>query len=231
MLTVIAGMDALLLDKKTKEIIQNNGFAVATTSYFDIPSIEILHEAVSAQDLFGDSSMYVIRELDEDVYEFLFSNIEIFSQSQNIFIAQVSKLLKKQKDICAKAEVEIIEIKSIKEREMSSFVLADAFLRREKKAAFVALHDELATKPPEEVHGGLWYQIKNMTLIFSGASEAESGLHPFVYKKLKSASVKFSKKECDEMLRELLEMTHKTHRGQLDFEVALEQFVLKYTKV
>lgn len=229
MLTVIVGADALLLDKKTKEIIQNSGFDITTTRYFDIPSVEILRETVLAQDLFGEAFVYVFRELDEDVYDFLFSNIETFSQSQNIFIAQVSKVLKKQKDICAKLEVEIIEMKSVKEREMPSFVLADAFLRRDKKTAFTALFDELATKPPEEVHGGLWYQMKNMALIFSGASESESGLHPFVYKKLKSASTKFSKKECDEILKELLEMNHKAHRGQLDFEVALEQFVLRYS--
>ena len=230
MLTVIAGGDALLLDKKTKEILQNKGFDAGTTSYLDIPTIEALREAVSAQDLFGGISTYVFRELDEEVYDFLFSNIETFSQSQNIFIAQVSKVLKKQKDTCAKVGVEIIEIKSIKEREMPSFVLADAFLRRDKKAAFAALHDELATKPPEEVHGGLWYQMKNMALIFSGANEVGSGLHPFVYKKLQSASKLFSKKDCDEILKELLEMNHKAHRGELDFGVALEQFVLKFTK-
>ncbi len=163
------------------------------------------------------------------MYDFLFLNIESFSQSQNIFIAQVSKVLKKQKDICEKIGVEIIEIKVAKEREMPSFMLADAFLRRDKKGTFVALHDELATKPPEEVHGGLWYQMKNMTLIFSGATEEESGLHPFVYKKIKLASTKFSKKECDEILKTLLEMNHKAHRGEADFEVALEQFVLKFT--
>ena len=38
-----------------------------------------------------------------------------------------------------------------------------------------------------------------------------------------------SKKECDEILKTLLEMNHKAHRGEADFEVALEQFVLKFT--
>ena len=87
----------------------------------------------------------------------------------------------------------------------------------------------MATKPPEEVHGGLWYQMKNMALIFSGATEEESGLHPFVYKKIKLASTKFSKKECDEILKTLLEMNHRAHRGELDFEVALEQFIFRFT--
>lgn len=229
MLTVISGTDQLALDKKTKEILQNKGFQPSNATYFDTPPIDVLRESVLAQDLFGGESTYIFRELDDEVCEYLFSNIETFSQSQNIFIAQVSKVLKKQKEICEKAEVEVVEVKVIKEREMPSFVLADAFLRRDKKAAFVALYDELATKPPEEVHGGLWYQMKNMALIFSGATEEESGLHPFVYKKLKSACAKFSKKECDEILKELLEMNHKAHRGELDFEVALEQFVLKFT--
>ena len=229
MLTVISGTDSLLLSKKTKERLESQNIVSDTVSYIDNPSIDILRESVAAQDLFGNISTFVFRELNDGVYDFLFSNIESFSQSQNIFIAQVSKVLKKQKDICEKTSVEIIELKAIKEREMPSFVLADAFLRRDKKGAFVALHDELATRPPEEVHGGLWYQIKNMTLIFSGATEEESGLHPFVYKKIKLASTKFSKKECDEILKTLLEMNHKAHRGEVDFEVALEQFVLKFT--
>lgn len=229
MLTVISGTDSLLLSKKTKERLESQNIVSDTVSYIDNPSIDILRESVASQDLFGNISTFVFRELDDEVYNFLFSNIESFSQSQNIFIAQVSKVLKKQKDICEKIGVEIIEIKVAKEREMPSFMLADAFLRRDKKGTFVALHDELATKPPEEVHGGLWYQMKNMALILSHATEVESSLHPFVYKKIKSASSKFSKKEVDEILKNLLEINHKAHRGELDFEVALEQFVLKFT--
>lgn len=229
MLTVISGNESLLLSKKTKEFLQAQNIVGDTVSYVDDPSADILRESVSAQDLFGGISTYVFREIDEEVYDFFFSNVESFSQSQNFFVIQVSKVLKKQKDICEKAGVEVIEVKTTKEREIPSFVLADAFLRRDKKVAFVALYDELSTKPPEEVHGGLWYQMKNMLLILSGATEAESGLHPFVYKKLKSASAKFSKKECDEILKELLQMNHKAHRGELDFGVALEQFILRFT--
>lgn len=229
MLTVISGTDSLLLSKKTKELLDSQNISNEGVLYIDNPSIDILRESVSAQDLFGGISIFVFRELEENVYDYVFANTESFSQSQNVFIFQVSKVLKKQKDICEKAGIEIIEVKALKEREMPSFVLADAFLRKDKKAAFVALYDELATKPPEEVHGGLWYQMKNMALVFSGATEEESGLHPFVYKKLKSASAKFSKQECDEILKELLEMNHKAHRGELDFEVALERFVLKFS--
>ncbi len=229
MLTVISGTDSLLLSKKTKECLESQNIVSDSVSYVDDPSIDILRESVAAQDLFGNMLTFVFRELNDEVYDFLFSNIESFSQSRNNFVAQVQKVLKKQKDICESVEVKIIEVKAIKEREMPSFVLADAFLRRDKKAAFVALHDELATKPPEEVHGGLWYQMKNMALIFSGATEEESGLHPFVYKKIKSASIKFSKKECDEIFKTLLEMNHKAHRGEKDFEVALEQFILRFT--
>ncbi len=229
MLIVISGSEESALNQKTKEILEKRGWKERGVLYHDVPSRDILQESAAAQDLFGDTPVRVFRELEDDVYEFLFENIELFAKSPNTLIVQVAKVLKKQKDTCAKAGVEIFEVKKAEAREMPSFVLADAFLRRDKKAAFVALHDELATKPPEEVHGGLWYQMKNMTLIFSGATEEESGLHPFVYKKIKSASKAFSKKECDEILKELLEMNHKAHRGGIDFEIALEQFVLKYT--
>ena len=229
MLIVISGSEELALNQKTKEVLEKRGWKDMGVLYHDLPSIDALQESAASQDLFGDMPVRVFRELEDDVYEFLFENIELFVKSPNTLIVQVAKVLKKQKDICAKVGVEIFEIKKTEAREMPSFVLADAFLRRDKKAAFTALHDELTAKPPEEVHGGLWYQMKNMALILSGATEEESGLHPFVYKKIKSASKAFSKKECDEILKELLEMNHKAHRGEVDFEIALEQFVLKYT--
>ncbi|MFZ2151729.1 MAG: hypothetical protein WAV09_01325 [Minisyncoccia bacterium] len=228
MFIVISGTESSLLDQKTKEVLQKKKLLEGGVTYHDQPSFDVLRESALAQDLFGVATAHIFRELDDEVYESLFSNVQSFSQSSNILIVQVPKVLKKQKDICTDAGVEVVEVKALKEREMPSFVLADAFLRRDKKAAFTALHDELATKPPEEVHGGLWYQMKNMALIFSGATEEESGLHPFVYKKIKSASAKFSKKECDEILKTLLEMNHKAHRGEVDFETALEQFVLKF---
>lgn len=229
MLIVISGSEESALNQKTKEVLEKRGWKDKGVLYHDLPSIDALQESAAAQDLFGDTPVHVFRELEDDVYEFLFENIELFAKSPNTLIVQVAKVLKKQKDICAKADIEIFEVKKTEARGMPSFVLADDFLRRDKKAAFVALHDELATKPPEEVHGGLWYQMKNMALIFSGATEEESGIHPFVYKKIKSASKSFSKKECDEILKELLEMNHKAHRGEVDFEIALEQFVLKHT--
>ena len=122
MLTVISGTDSLLLSKKTKERLESQNIVSDTVSYIDNPSIDILRESVAAQDLFGNISTFVFRELNDEVYDFLFLNIESFSQSQNIFIAQVSKVLKKQKDICEKIGVEIIEIKVAKEREMPSFM-------------------------------------------------------------------------------------------------------------
>lgn len=229
MLIVISGTESLLLDKKTKEVLEKIKFLEGGVTYHDQPSFDVLRESASAQDLFGVAVAHVFRELDDEVYESFFSDIQSFSQSPNVLVVEVPKVLKKQKDICVDVGVEVVEVKALKEREMPSFVLADAFLRRDKKAAFVALHDELVTKPPEEVHGGLWYQMKNMALIFSGATGEESGLHPFVYKKIKSASTKFSKKECDEILKTLLEMNHKAHRGEVDFGTALEQFVLRFT--
>lgn len=229
MLVIVSCVDQALLTAKTKEILKKINPTSLEVVYHDAPTVSLLQELGNAQDLFGGVSVHVLRELEAEAEDFLFSHLNVFKNSLNVFIAQVTKVLKKQNDACVKEGVEVIQVKSLVKKEMPSFVLADAFLRRDKKAVFVALHEELATKPPEEVHGGLWYQIKNMALIFSGANESESGLHPFVYKKLKSATTKFSKKECDGMLKELLEMSHKAHRGELDFEVALEQFVLKYT--
>lgn len=238
MLIIISGSESWGLNQKTKEILEKRGWKERSVLYHDLPSIDVLQESAFSQDLFGDITAHVFCEIyaetqeqksEDGVYEFLFENIELFAKSPNMLIAQVSKVLKKQKDICEKVGVEIIEIKKNEVRKMPSFVLADAFLRKDKKAAFLALHDELVTKPSEEVHGGLWYQMKNIALILSGATEEELGLHPFVYKKIKSACKAFSQKECAEILKELVEMNHKAHRGEVDFEIALEQFVLKHT--
>lgn len=228
MLVIISGTDSLLIQAKIKEVTTSLAQG-ENISFLDNPTINLLQESALSQDLFGDTSLFVFRSMEEDVYDFLFEHIHLFSESKNSIIAVVDKVLKKQKDICAKNAVALFEIKSPAKREAPSFVLADAFLKRDKKATFLALHEELATKESEEIHRGLWYQVKNLCLILKGVSEEDSGLHPFVYKKIKSASKLFSQDEVGEMMKELVEMNHLAHRGQLDFPVALELFVLKNT--
>lgn len=229
MLVIIAGEDQKLLNQKTKEILEKASTSKSVL-FVDSPTIDALKESISSQDLFGDTPFFVFRELSDESYEFVFETISKFAESPNHILIQVPKVLKKQKDICKDAEVELFEVKSIAKKEALSFILADAFLRRDKKGSFLALHEELSTKQPEEVQGGLWYQIKTMALIAKGATESDSGIHPFVYKKLKSASKLFSQEEINQMMKELLEMSHLAHRGGLDFPVALELFVLKYSK-
>ena len=77
----------------------------------------------------------------------------------------------------------------------------------------------------EELHGIFVWQLKNLSLV-SQSSQKDSGLKPFVYNKSKSALSKWGEKEPEQKLKQLIKNYHETRRGNLNFSLSLEQFIL-----
>jgi DNA polymerase III delta subunit len=192
----------------------------------------ILQELIHTESLFGDAHTYVIKDVAEnsDVESYFFDMVPELVASVHTFIVTTERLLKKQKEILETSKSVVEEYaSSAAKKDTSTFALGDAFLGRDKKKAWLALHAELATKSPEEVHGGLWYNVKSLLLVHGGASPQESGLHPFVYGKIKQAVTRFDDVTLHILAEECVLMPHKAHRGEIDFEAALEQFILRFT--
>ncbi len=228
MMVVFVGGDRSGFEAALQGFLKKNALGVYTS--IDDPTIDHIQSCVFAQDLFAGPQVYVFRDVHKEVFEGTVSLVSKLS-TENVLVFQVEKILKKEREVLEKNNWTIIELSQEKAKKSApSFLLADAFLKRDKKAVFSALHVELMAKPPEEVHRGLWYQVKSMKLVASGASETDSGLHPFVYKKVKQACKLFSEEELDAMSESLVSMYHESHRGELDFPVALEQFALRWTR-
>lgn len=230
MLIVVAGKDREKIQDKIKSLYEEGAHIEVLEN--EVISTRMLSGLVNTMSLFGEVATYVIYNIDEseEGEEFIFKNATLLQQSAHTFICSIKSVLKKEKEILEKSGAALHEIVSIAKKEMPSFILADAFLSRDKKRTWKALNDELESKSPEEVHGGLWYQIKCLLLVQSGANQEESGLHPFVYSKIKNAQKLFASQEVELIADTLVRMPHDAHRGTSDFATALELFVLRFTK-
>ena len=228
MLFFIVGKDRFRVQQKVHERIKNTHTQIYEALDMSISQIQ---EMMNVQSLFGEVYTYLMQDVheNEQIENQIFSQIELLQSSENTFICTIARLLKKQKESIEKYKVIVDEVVTTTKKEMPSFVLADAFLARDKKRAWVAVCEELKTKSPEEVHGGLWYNIKSLLLVQSGATQIESGLHPFVYAKIKKVEKLFEREILTLLAQELFHIPQRAHRGKSDFATALEQWVLKWT--
>ena len=181
----------------------------------------------STQSLFGEKKGYYVQDLEEydDFVDIFFENIENYHTSQHTFLVAFSSLLKKQKEVLMKIGARIVEVSIKEEKEKPSFVFANAVLERDKKKAWQELQILLKEKTAEEIHGGVWSQIRNMILA-SQHAEGELDLHPFVYKNAKKALIKWSPEELLIHAKKIVDMPNKAHAGEIVLANELEKWIL-----
>jgi len=80
--------------------------------------------------------------------------------------------------------------------------------------------------PVEEIHGVLFWAVKNMIIAGKVSSQKESGLAPFSYSKALSGSRNYKSEELQKMSSDLIDMTHKVRQGEGDLEVMMEKWIL-----
>jgi DNA polymerase III delta subunit len=100
---------------------------------------------------------------------------------------------------------------------------------RDKKESWVHIAKAWRNgKSAEELHGILFWQVKNMLLIkkSEGISATSLGLNPFVHKKAEAAAKKFTEEELEAMSSKLASVLYESRRQGSDSQIALEQFVL-----
>lgn len=188
-----------------------------------------LEELLGAQALF---SQKVIVELDTLLSVPDINLGEQFSElkkSDNIFIileeeieADILKELEKHVE-----KIEQHDMSNGREERPNLFSLADALGARNKKTMWVEYQKAVANDMAnEEIHGMLFWQVKNMILAFS-STEKDSGLKPFVYGKSKRyAANNYSKEGLAKLSHDLVHMYHHARRGGPDLGNSLERWVL-----
>lgn len=194
-------------------------------------------EYVGGQGLFVQKYIVILDRLFEkkEIKEYVVDRLKDLKGSDNIFIilenaldkATLEKFEKNAEKIQVFGQKEAGAAKNKKATDFNMFALTDALGARNQKRLWTLYqkavrHDVV----PEELHGVLFWQIKSMLLAALSKDVKESGLNPFVYNKAKNYAKNFTVPELKKISSQLITMYHRAHRGEVDFDAALEKFFL-----
>ncbi len=172
--------------------------------------------------------------------EIILRNIKEIGKSENIFIFAEGKTDKASLGKIEKAaeKVENFEKKektflNKKEKlaligeKIDFFEFADALGRRDKKGLWTLYQDALKEQvPAEEVHGIFFWQVKSMLLAKKCKTPEEANMKPYPFQKSKDHGRNYKDGEIEKIAGDLVSMYHEAHRGNTDFFIALERFIL-----
>lgn len=159
--------------------------------------------------LFEQSPVIIVDNvLNEESIDFSTKELESMKESETIFIFKEEKMsIPDQKKYKKYGEFKILESKKIIPiQKFNVFSLTDAFANRDKINAWI-LYNQGVEKgiEPEVISGVLFWKIKTMIL---------------------NGSRLFSKDELKNQSSRIVSIYHKAHRGECDFSLSLEQFIL-----
>jgi hypothetical protein len=188
-------------------------------------------ELLSAQGLFDQKYIVILDGLFEkkDIKEYVLEKLPEMKEAKHPFLILEGKIdaptLKKIERIAEKVQ-EFTKPEGKKET-YNIFYITDGLLARDKKKLWIDYVDLLSKgAAAEEIHGILFWQVKNMILTSCADSMKETGLTPYQYKNALTGSRKYKEDELLKMSSDLVEMTHKVRSGEGDLDVMLEKWVL-----
>lgn len=200
---------------------------------FDSESVTLdaIQEIIATQGLFERKIVARLKDvLESDFEDEILKLLPEFKKTDNVLIwseGEVNKApLEKIKKNAEK--VEEFGVKQKAEKKFPSiFKMTDAIGDKDKKNAWILLRNELDQgTADEELHGTIFWQIKSILLAKKTKTADEAGLNPYVYTKAKSFARNWEKGELDNALSSLVDMYHKAHRGEVNFESELERWIL-----
>lgn len=199
-------------------------------------------ELVGGQALF--SSKYIVflyKTFDnKQNKDLILKNLKEIANSDNIFIftegkidkinlAKIEKNAEKvQEFIKPERALTKKEALAQKGEKIDFFEFADALGRRDKRGLWVLYQDALSEQvPAEEVHGIFFWQVKSMLLAKKCKNAEEANMKSFPFQKSREYSENYKSGELENLSSKLISMYHEAHRGNIDFFVALEKFILE----
>ncbi len=204
MIYILSGNDIKKKNVYLKKLYKDN--LPIFISQADI-SKEMLFDQAGSASLFGGISIFVFEDALKEI-DLKENDISILNDSANLFIFLEEKLLagdlKKYKK---HANIENFSILATKQNpKINVFNIAEAFSKKDKVNTWILYREAISFGvSPEEVSGILFWKIKTMLL---------SGTRIFTSEELKKRS------------SELVSLYHEAHRGEVDFTIGLEQFIL-----
>ncbi len=184
---------------------------------FDAESLKIadLEMIAGTQGLFEKKLVVKLGGVleNEELEEKILKSLPALKASENIIVWSEGKVGKAELEKIKKnsEKVEAFDKKENKKEKPNIFALSDALAYRDRKKLWQLLLAELDSgTAPEAIHGTLFWKIKTLLLAEKGGF----------------GRGKFSKAELQKMISDFVDMYHKAHRGEVDFEIAMEKFAL-----
>jgi len=206
MIYILFGNDTKKINSSLKKLTENKEVIYLSQS---VISKELINEYALNISLFGESPVVVVENL-LSKNEFSFSTKELSSlkDSPTIFILLEDKLLSADEKKYSKyAKTEKFEIKEIKKiPKINTFAIADAYGRGDKIEAWFLYRQAIeAGIEPEAISGILFWKIKTMIL---------------------NGNRIFSLDNLQKQSKDIVSLYHNSHKGNSDFVIGLEQFIL-----
>jgi len=236
MIYFLHGTDTKNSRKKMHEILgqlsgkrPNSEIFKITTENWDNEQFD---ELLGAQGLFEKKYIVVLDFVlsQKDLREFVLEKLSEMQSAEHWFLILDGKLdvatVKKLEKFSYKSEE--FEKPENKKEQPIIFTIEGGLLARNKKQLWVCFVDLLGQGiAAEEIHGVLFWAVKNMVIAARVESGKDSGLAPYSYSKALSGGRNYKLSELKKMSSDLVEMTHKVRTGAGEMEVMLEKWILK----
>jgi DNA polymerase III delta subunit len=204
---------------------------------FDMQTLseDALKSVVNEQGLFVSKYIVRLRELcgDENGWDIVKEYLKDIAESPHIFIFSEGKLLApvKKKLLKHADKVEEFEEKKKIEKKFNVFLLTDAVAERNPKKSWVLYQGALQNgMAPEEIHGILFWQMKNIVSVRTAINPEEAGMKAFPFKKAQDALRLFGGDTAEHKMWELVGLYHQARQGKHDFGEATERWILNIRK-
>ncbi len=186
-------------------------------------------DIATSQSLFGGKTVYLIDTPSANILfnEEVLASLQLFKESDNVFVIVEEKLLAPEKKVFAKYAESVEEVTSAVAVRFNAFSMADSLANKDKKTLWLQLQDaKHEGLSAEEIIGTLWWQLKSIRLAKQTKGAPEAGMKDFPYNKAKRALHNFKEGELETLSRSLLALYHDGHGGKKDIDLALEKWTL-----
>lgn len=206
MIHILVGLDRNKRNIFIKKLAPENLISVPLTSV----SQDMLKDYASSVNLFGDIPSILIEGIisESDIVSSV-DMLKELNDSPTLFILLEDKLtISSEKKYTKYSTITHFDLPTIKKSapKVNTFAIADAYGNRDKIGTWVLYRDAIEKgTEPEAISGMLFWKIKQMML----ANPKAQNIHI-----LKRNS------------GELVSLYHKAHKGERDFTIGLEQFIL-----
>lgn len=235
MIYFLHGTDTNKSRKRMHEILQSLLAKRPNSEVFKITSENWsegqFDELISSQGLFEQKYVVVLDFVfsDKSAKEYITDRLKEMKDTEHWFVILDGKV-----DVATVRAIEKVAFKTQvfektdkKKDSPIIFTITDKLLNRDKKKLWISYIDLIDQGiPAEEIHGVLFWAVKNMIIASRVDSQKESGIAPFSYSKALSGTRNFKTEELKKMSGDLVEMVHKVRSGEGEMGLMLEKWVL-----